>query len=82
VSGDHGQWKAGEGDERGDDERLLPPAVGQTRRGQRAHEHRGRLHRDQEPEGRRPDADYVHGVEHEEDVHQRVTRADENVREQ
>ena len=61
---------------------FFPQRSASRRRRERAGQHRGRLHRDQQSERRRIDADDVDGVEHEEDVDQTLAGADEHVREQ
>src|SRR5712691_3386256 len=76
----HGDGKEREGDERGDDERLAPHAVGEPGHGDVTHDRRRYLHGDEDPVGRGADADHVDRVEHVEDVDQPLAGADEDVR--
>ena len=77
-----GDWKEGEGDERGDHQRLPADPVGEPGGRQVAQDRRGHLHPDQQAKLGRGDSHDVQGVQHEEDVHHPLAGADEDVRQQ
>src|SRR6266852_7202977 len=76
----HGDGEERKGDERGEDERLAANAVCEPGHGNVTHDRRGHLHGHEDPVGRRADPDHVDRVEHEEDVHETLAGADEDVR--